>query len=148
MIRILVADDHAAVIRGLRQLMARERDIRIVAEAGNGHDVLDKLEGGGIDLVLLDMHMPGPCGVDLIARIRTHDPHRPILVLSMCNEALVARAACRAGATGYLAKDNEPEVLMQAIRTTAAGRPFIDPALVDAADPHPHGVRTAARDSG
>jgi DNA-binding NarL/FixJ family response regulator len=142
MIRILIADDHAAVIGGLKQLMARASDIRIVAEAGNGQQVLDQLDRGGFDLILLDMNMPGPCGIDLIARIRARAPDCPILVLSMCNEPLVARAACKAGATGYLTKDNEPEVLMGAIRTAAAGQRFIDAALADQVAP----FRTAARD--
>jgi DNA-binding NarL/FixJ family response regulator len=77
------------------------------------------------------MTMPGISGVELITRIRAHDPKLPILVLSMRNEAQVARSAIKAGANGYLTKDNEPEMLLAAIRRTAAGNRFIDPLLAE-----------------
>lgn len=129
--RLLMADDHAIVLGGLKQLLAREEDIEVAGEAANGQQVLDALRRSRFDLVLLDMHMPGPSGIDLIVRIRMHDPQLPILVLSMQDDLHVARAAFKAGACGYLTKDNEPEVLMAAIRKTAAGGRFIDPMLAD-----------------
>ena len=131
MIRILIADDHAIVIGGLKQLLAQVDDVEVAGEANNGQQVLDALVGDRFDLVLLDMNMPGPSGIDLIARIRSHDADLPILVLTMHNEVQVARAAFKAGAAGYLTKDTEPEVLVAAIRKTAAGGKFIDPTLVD-----------------
>lgn len=131
MIRILMADDHALVLRGLKQLLALAGDIEVVAEASNGHQVLERIQGGGFDMILLDMHMPGLHGVDLIARIRLQAPRCPILVLSMCDEALVARAMFRAGAAGYLTKDCGPDVLVKAVRATAAGHRFVDPGLDD-----------------
>jgi DNA-binding NarL/FixJ family response regulator len=131
MIRTLIADDHAIVIGGLKQLLAQVDDIEVAGEANNGHQVMEALRQSRFDLVLLDMNMPGPSGIDLIARICSHDPDLPILVLSMHNEVQVARAAFKAGAAGYLTKDTEPEVLMAAIRKTAAGGRFIDPSFVD-----------------
>lgn len=124
MIRILLADDHPAVMRSIKQLLAMECDIRVVGEAGDGQQVLEKLGCGHLDLILLDLHMPGPSGVELIARIRARDPHCPILVFSMCNEPQVARAVCKAGAAGFVTKDSEPDVLLGAIRTAAAGQRF------------------------
>jgi len=129
MIRILMADDHALVLRGLKQLLAMAGDIEVVAEASNGQQVLERIRGGTFDMILLDMHMPGLHGVDLIARIRLQAPDCPILVLSMCNEAVVARAMIRAGAAGYLTKDCSPDVLVKAVRATAAGQRFVDPGL-------------------
>jgi DNA-binding NarL/FixJ family response regulator len=129
--RILIADDHAIVIGGLKQLLAKMEDILVVGEAANGQQVLDALHHSRFDLILLDMHMPAPSGIDLIARIRMHDPRLPILVFTMQNDLHVARAAFKAGASGYLTKDNEPEVLVAAIRKTASGGRFIDPMLID-----------------
>ena len=131
MTQVLIADDHAIVRGGLKQLLALAEDITVAGEATNGAQVMELLHTATFDLLLLDMTMPGICGVDLIARIRAHDPKLPILVLSMRNEAHVARGALKAGANGYLTKDNEPEVLLAAIRKTAAGHRFIDPLLVE-----------------
>lgn len=131
MIQLLIADDHAIMRGGLKQLLALVNDIEVAAEATNGDEVMEIVRNRPVDLVLLDMAMPGISGIDLITRIRSHLPQLPILVLSMRNEAQVARGALKAGATGYLTKDNEPEVLMAAIRKTAAGSRFIDPMLVE-----------------
>jgi len=131
MIQVLIADDHAIVRGGVKQLLALVEDIAVAGEATNGMQLMELLRTVPCDLVLMDMTMPGLCGVDLIAHIRAHDPKLPILVLSMRNEVQVARGALRAGANGYLTKDNEPEVLLAAIRKTAAGNRFIDPLLVE-----------------
>jgi DNA-binding NarL/FixJ family response regulator len=131
MIRVLLADDHAIVRSGLKQLLLLAEDIRVTGEATDGAQVMEKLRTGRFDLILLDMNMPGISGIDLIARIRLQGSRTPILVLSMRNEVEVVRRALGAGANGYLTKANEPEVLLAAIRKTAAGRRFIDPLLVD-----------------
>ena len=131
MIRILLADDHAIVRSGLKQLLMLSEDISVTAEANNGAQVMELLHADIFDLILLDMAMPGISGVDLITRIRVYDPKLPILVLSMSNETQVVRRTLRVGANGYLTKDNEPEVLLAAIRKTAAGNRFIDPLLVE-----------------
>lgn len=132
MIRIIIADDHAIVRSGLRQIIATTDDIVVAAEAAHGSEVLDKLRTFAIDLLLLDMTMPGISGVDLIRRVRTEQPALPVLVLSIHDEAQVASRALRAGATGYLTKDSDPDVLLGAIRKLADGGHFIDPKLVDA----------------
>lgn len=132
MIRILIADDHAIVRGGLRQIIATTSDIVVAAEASQGSEVADKLRSCAIDLLLLDMTMPGISGIDLIRRVRADQPSLPILVLSIHDEAQVASRALRAGATGYLTKDSDPDVLLTAIRKLADGGRFIDPKLVDA----------------
>jgi DNA-binding NarL/FixJ family response regulator len=126
MIRILIADDHAIVRGGLKQIIATTHDMAVTAEAAQGSEVVDKL------LLLLDMTMPGISGVDLIRRVRADRPTLPVLVLSIHNEAQVASRALRAGATGYVTKDSDPDVLLAAIRKLAEGGRFIDPKLVDA----------------
>lgn len=132
MIKILIADDHAMVRAGLKQIIATNTDIVVTGEATQGGEVAEKLRRTAVDLLLLDMTMPGISGVELIRRLRAEWPDLPILVLSMHNEGQVVSRALRAGASGYVTKDSEPEVLLSAIRKVAAGRKFIDPALVDA----------------
>lgn len=131
MIRLLIADDHAVVRRGLRQIVATTADLTVAAEASDGATVLAGVRAGNGDLLVMDMTMPGLCGVDLIRRVRSERPALPVLVLSMHNEAQVVARALRAGAAGYVTKDCDPETLLAAMRKVAAGGRFIDPALVD-----------------
>jgi len=119
------------VRRGLRQMMALAPDIEIVDEARNGWEVVDKVRLGGIDMLLLDMTMPGPNGIDLIKRIRAEAPRLPILVLSMHAESQFAGRVIKAGTNGYLTKDSEPEELIGAIRQVSAGGNFIERTLAE-----------------
>lgn len=131
MFRILIADDHAIVRSGLLQLCALAGDITVVAEATNGGEVLERLRNFTCDLVLLDLSMQGISGIELISRIRAHCPNLPILILSMYNEASVARRALKAGANGYVTKDDDPETLLHAMRKVAAGGRYINPTLAE-----------------
>lgn len=132
MIRIIVADDHAMVRGGLKHIVATTSDIEVVGEATRGDEVLALLGQLPIDLLLLDMNMPGLSGIELIRRLHEDKPALPILILSMHNEVQVVTRALKAGASGYVIKDSEPEILLLAIRKIAAGGKYIDPALVDA----------------
>lgn len=131
MIKVLLADDHAIVRSGLKQLFTLAPDIEVVAEAVDGATVLDALRRQRPDLLLLDLNMPGLSGPDLIARIRSHWSDLPILVLSMHNEPQVAARVLKAGASGYVTKDSEMEVLLGAIRKVAAGGKYIVPELAE-----------------
>jgi len=132
MIKILIADGHAVVRCGLKQILAATTDIAIAGEAAQGFELIDKLRICHVDLVLLEMTMHGISGVDLIRRVRAEQPRLPVLVLSTCNEAHVVSRALRAGATGFVTKNSDPDVLLAAIRRLAGGGRFIDPKLVDA----------------
>ncbi|TXT40604.1 MAG: uhpA [Comamonadaceae bacterium] len=132
MIRILIADDHAIVREGLKQLFAIGNKVEVAAEAGDGAQVLDLLmHQGNFDLLLMDMTMPGVSGVNLISRIRSQSDAPPILVLTMHNEIQIARRALAAGAAGFLTKDSSPDILISAILKVAAGGRFIDPVLAE-----------------
>jgi DNA-binding NarL/FixJ family response regulator len=136
MIHLMIADDHAILRESLKHLFALTDDIEVSAEAMNGGEVLERLRQKetdqlGIDLVLLDMNMPGISGEDLILRLRAQYPELPILVLSMHNQAQIAQRALKAGASGYLSKDRDAEMLLAAIRKVAAGGRFIDPVLAE-----------------
>lgn len=129
MTRILIADDHAIVRQGLRQVLALAPELELLGEAKNGWEVIEKVRAGDIDLLLLDMTMPGPSGVELVKRVREEAPRLPILVLTMHGEPQIAGRVIKAGAAGYLTKDSEPENLIAAIRLVAAGGHYIDPGL-------------------
>jgi len=131
MIRLLMADDHTIVREGLKQILALSSDIRVACEAPTGADVLQLVRNGKFDLLLLDMAMPGISGVDLIGRVKAEQQCLPILVLSMHDEPQVVTRAFKAGATGYITKDCEPEKLLHAIRKVADGQKYIDPMLAE-----------------
>jgi len=125
MIRIVIADDHAIVRAGLKQMFAIMPDMEVIAEAVDGESVLETMRQTRSDILMLDLNMPGLSGPDLITRVRAHWPALPILVLSMHDTAQIASRALKAGANGYVTKDSEPEVLLAAIRKIAAGGRFI-----------------------
>lgn len=131
MIRLLIADDHTLMREGLKQLFTLQDDIELVGEAVNGTQALERLRQGGVDLILLDMSMPGISGEDLVARIRGHYPELPILILSMHDQPQIAQRALRAGANGYLTKDGDPDTLLAAVRRVAGGGRFIDPVIAE-----------------
>lgn len=131
MIKILLADDHGIVREGVKRLFTLTSDISVVAEASEGKQVLGLLRQSRFDVILLDLSMPSISGVSLISRVRSSHPDLPILILSMHNEPQIAWRALKAGATGYLSKDNEPETLLQAVRRVAEGKRFIDPLLAE-----------------
>jgi DNA-binding NarL/FixJ family response regulator len=130
-IRLLLADDHAIVRSGLKQIFALQPDVVVQGEATNGSEVLAQLRQASFDLLLLDLNMPGINGADLITRAKAHHPDVPILVLSMHNESQVAARVLKAGASGYITKDCEPEVLLAAIRKVAARGRYIAPEIAE-----------------
>jgi len=131
MIRLLVADDHAILRDGIKQLVSGTSDIEVVAEAANGEEIRDCLDRNNFDLILLDLSMPGIDGVELIAQLKSHWPGLPILVFSGHIETGMAVVAIKAGASGYVTKDSSPATLLQAIRKVASGGQFMDPEIAE-----------------
>jgi len=131
MIRVLIADDHAILRAGLKHLLSEYSDIAVAGEAGNGQEVLVKIRTEPWDALLLDMTMPGKSGIELIKQIKLIAPKLPVLILSMHKEDLYAVRALRAGAAGYLCKDNAEDQLAQALRKVAAGGLYITPAVAE-----------------
>jgi DNA-binding NarL/FixJ family response regulator len=128
-IRIVVADDHTIVRDGLRQLLGAAGDVEVIAEASNGHEVMDRVRSLDFDLLLLDMSMPGRSGIELIRHVRSEKPKLRVLVLSMHEESQYAIRAIRAGASGYLTKESASRRLLEAIRKVASGGAFISPEV-------------------
>ncbi len=131
MIRIAIVDDHAVVRTGLRQFFAEQADFQVVAEAANGRDALDLVRAGGIDVLVLDISMPGHNGVDALAAIRARDAALPVLILSGFPEAHFATVLLRQGASGYLNKDCDPQEIVGAIRTVARGRKYVSAEVAE-----------------
>jgi len=131
MIRILITDDHAIVRSGLKQIFQQVADFEVVAEASNGGELLERLSRSVPDVLLMDLDMPGISGSELIARIRVSWPGLALLVLSMHNEPAVAMRALKAGASGYITKDCDLNILLPAIRAVATGKKFIMPGMAE-----------------
>lgn len=131
MIKVLIADDHAILRAGLKHMLSEYPDITVAGEASNGHEALAKAQAEAWDVMLLDMTMPGKSGIELIKQIKSVVPKLPILILSMHKEDVYAVRALKAGASGYLCKDNAEDQLVAALRKIAAGGLYITAAVAE-----------------
>lgn len=131
MINLMLVDDHTIMREGLKRIFELDKDIVIRGEAANGSQALESLRSLTVDLLLLDISMPGLSGEALVSRIVHQHPNLPILVLSMHNDAQVAMRVLRCGAAGYLTKTQSPETLIAAVKKVSAGGRYIDPDLLE-----------------
>lgn len=131
MIKILIADDHAVVRRGLKQIVSETPDIIVTGEASTGYEVLDKVRGNDYDAVILDISMPGGDGLNILKQIKKEKPKIPILLLSVHPEDQYAVRALKAGAAGYLTKDSATGELISAIRRVSCGRKYVSSQLAE-----------------
>jgi DNA-binding NarL/FixJ family response regulator len=130
-IRIAVADDHAVVRRGLRQIISEASDLEFAGEAGSADELLTLLRSKPFDLVVLDLTLGMRSGFDLLKHIKCVFPRIPVLILSMHAENLFAIRALRAGAAGYIQKEGAAEELLTAIHRIAAGKSYVSPAMAE-----------------
>jgi len=131
MTRVLIADDHVMIRNGLVQLFDTMDGIAETVQAADGAEVLAALSQGPFGLLVLDLTMPEPSGINLIERIRADHAKLPILVLSMHDEVRIAKKALQAGANGFVTKGCAQDTLMTAIRKVLAGERFIDSGIVE-----------------
>lgn len=131
MIRILIADDHAIVRGGLKQLLSGQSDFTVAGEASNGLEALKLIREQPFDVAVMDMSMPGRSGIELIKQVKSEKPKLAILVLSMHKEEQYAVRALKSGALGYLTKESAPEQLVAAIRKVASGGVFISSGVAE-----------------
>jgi len=129
MIHVMIADDHAIVRQGLKQILNETDDIRVTGEAETGFQAIKIARQYDFDVTLLDISLPDRNGIDVLKQIRKDRPNLAILVLSMHNEHEFAIRALKAGAAGYLNKQSAPAQLVTAIRQVASGDKYISPAL-------------------
>ena len=131
MIRIVIADDHAIVRQGLRQILAAQGDFEVIGEAANHGEVMQIVRREACDALILDIAMPGKNGIETLKQVRVEKPKLPVLVLSMYPEDQYAFRALKAGASGYLTKMTAAEQLVDAIRTITRGRKYITQELAE-----------------
>ena len=130
-IRVLIADDHAIVRQGLRQILSDTPDLTVSGEAENGVQAVQMVRAGEWDVVLMDVSMPDRNGIDALKLIKKEYPRLPVLILSMYPEEQYAIRALKAGAAGYLTKQSAPELLVTAIRQVASGKKYVSPSLAE-----------------
>lgn len=136
-VRVLLCDDHAIVRQGLRQLFADAGGVEVAAEADNGADALRRVReastaGAPVDVVLLDIAMPGRDGLDALVQLKTEFPALPVLMLSTYPDRQYAVRCLKLGASGYLNKSADAEQILAAVRRAAEGGTYVTPAVADA----------------
>jgi len=128
---VLVADDHAIIRDGLKKILADTDDLVVAGEAANGSAVMEQVRARDWNLLVLDISMPGRNGLELIKLVKSEKPKIPILIFSMHPEEQYAVRAIRAGASGYISKEGDTELLLPAIRKVVAGGVFIGPKVAE-----------------
>lgn len=123
--RILIVDDHTIVRQGIAQLVNREPDLDVCEEAGDAESAVAVLAKTAVDLAIVDISLPGTSGIELVKQIRDSHPQLPVLVMSMHDEALYSDRAFRAGAKGYVMKQEATEKLLAAIRKILNGGVYV-----------------------
>jgi DNA-binding NarL/FixJ family response regulator len=127
-LNVLIADDHRMLRQGLRSLLEKEPDLRVAAEAENGRDAITAAEGGAIDIVIMDIAMPGLNGIEAARKLLSVRPSLKIIGLSMHTDRRFVSEMLKAGAVGFVSKDSAFEELVSAIRTVLAGKVYLSPA--------------------
>lgn len=133
MISILVVDDHPLIRKGIKQIISLESDMRVVEEAEDGAEALEKLKKRVIDVVILDLTLPRISGLEVLEQIKERQLNVRVLILSIHSEEEYAMRAFKTGASGFLSKDADPEILISAIRQVHAGGRYISPAMAEMA---------------
>lgn len=131
MVNILIADDHAVVRRGIKQILSDEPDIKVLGEASNADEIMPLLLNDKWDLLILDITMPGKSGLDALIEIKQRYPDLKVLILSMHPEEEIAMSALKSGADGYLNKDSVPGELIRAIKKVTQGGKYISSSLAE-----------------
>lgn len=128
-IRVLLADDHDVVRKGLRYVLERQPEMEVVGEAGNGREAVKLAEEMAPDVIIMDVAMPQLNGIEATAKIIKRNPQTMVIILSMYSDEGYLVRALTAGAKGYLLKDSAESDLVRAVKTVASGKPFFSPAI-------------------
>ena len=129
MLKVLIADDHAIVRKGLKEILRERPEPIEIGEAGDGQSVLNMVDQDGWDILVLDISMPRLNGLEVLRRIKLKRPDLPVLMLSMHSAAMYVQQSLKLGASGYLSKESAPEELLEAIDAARGGRIYISHAL-------------------
>ena len=134
MLKVLIADDHAIVRKGLREILREASETTQVGEASNGQEALDKVQTDEWDVVVLDITMPGQNGLEVLKKLKAQYPKLPVLMLSMHSGYHYVMGSLKSGASGYLNKETAPEELIAAIRKAIDGGIYVSRSLADNLD--------------
>ncbi len=129
--RIIIADDHPVVLKGLKEIIQEGFDMVKVDEAGKGYELINKVQAGDYDLVLLDISLPDINGLEILKELKKKKPKLPVLVVSMYPEEQYALRALKAGAQGYLTKQSAADELVLAVRKILSGKRYVSPAFAE-----------------
>jgi two-component system, NarL family, invasion response regulator UvrY len=129
--KILIADDHEILRKGLQELLAQGLPEVTFGEAKDAEEVLEQVENDSWDLLILDITLPGRSGLDVLKDLKLREPELPVLVLSMHPETQYGKRVLKAGASGYMNKDTAPDELINAIRKVMSGRRYVSPVLAE-----------------
>ncbi len=129
MLRVLIADDHAIVRKGLREILRDEPDMTVAGEASDGLEAIARALLESWDIVILDITMPGASGVEVLRRLKREQPRLPVIMLSMHANTSIVRGCLDLGASGYLVKEAAPEELVVAIREAVIGKVYLSQAV-------------------
>jgi two-component system invasion response regulator UvrY len=130
-IKVIIADDHPLFRRGLKHAFSETPDIEVVDEAENGDDLLKKISGADLSVILMDLAMPGKTGLDLLKQLRDEQPKLPVLVLTVYPEEHYAVRYFKAGASGFITKESSTDQIYAAVRKVANGGKFASPEITE-----------------
>lgn len=130
-IKVIIADDHPLFRRGLKHAFSETPDIEVVDEAENGDDLLKKISGANLNVILMDVAMPGKTGLDLLKQLRDEQPKLPVLVLTVYPEEHYAVRYFKAGASGFITKESSTDQIYAAVRKVASGGKFASPEITE-----------------
>ncbi|MBI4396799.1 MAG: response regulator transcription factor [Elusimicrobia bacterium] len=131
MIKILIADDHIIIRKGLKQILSEDPSLIVAGEAANGHEVMEKLKAKHWDVIVLDSSLPDRSVLEILKQIKSHHPKIPIVVFTMNSEEHYAVRVLKAGASGFITKDAPPDQLISAIQKVARGGRYVSPAFAE-----------------
>lgn len=130
-LKIFIADDHSLIREGLKKLLHYESDLKIVGESDNPEDIISFVTANDVDVLVLDINLPGKSGLDILKQLKAFKPDLHVLILSMYPEEQFAERTLKAGASGYLTKETATDELIKAIRKVAKGGKYISHKLAE-----------------
>lgn len=131
MINVFIADDHALIREGIKNLLSPLSDIKLVGETANPFEIIEQIKKNKCDVLILDLSMPGKNGLDVLKEIKSICPETKILIMTMMPEDQFAKRTLKAGASGYLTKESAADELITAIRRIASGRKYVSQSLAE-----------------
>lgn len=130
-LKVYLADDHLLIREGLKKILSSEKNFMIVGESGDPDEVLDFINDNEVDILILDLNMPGRSGLDILKHVKNIKPEVKVLILSMYSEDQFGERTIKAGASGYITKESASEELLNALHKIAKGGNYVSPAFAE-----------------